>query len=392
MLSELRHDRKLSSSRSCRSSESMKRYRERCDWDWPVELGDCPWGRPPVASLHERQAGESPGEAGRRLERFSEASHLKLAVQVHSLDELWEGHQWWSRLPERRSFLPRSEDGRWSWYRLRQKGHMKINFLRTSDGSSPDQPSFVAWARAPSRPERFAAILGDPVAHSRTPTEHHAYFASRGMPVLALRLREDELDVDALTQLASLGMSHAAVTSPLKKRAAAVSGATGGLGAVNTLARDGDAWHVANTDAAALSDWLHPIAGRRVVLWGGGGTRDAVMAAVPDAAAYSARRAVPVDEDGSEIPDPEVVIWAVGRTRQEDCQWPPARWRPECVYDLNYAEDSPGREYALSRGCRYESGLRMFELQAEAQRAFWSRLAQHSDDDDDREVGRDVRQ
>jgi shikimate 5-dehydrogenase len=52
---------------------------------------------------------------------------------------------------------------------------------------------------------------------------------------------------------------------------------------------------------------------------------------------------------------------------------PPKQWKPSILVDLNYTEDSPGREYALQVGAEYVSGLRMFQVQAEKQREFWLR-------------------
>lgn len=368
------HRRLLLSFRARRASRVMEAHRHRCDWDWPVELGDCPWGSPPIASMHDRLENETLVDAAARLVRVASSisgSHCKLAVEVCSLEELMDGHRWWAQSPESRSFLPRSSDGRWAWYRLRQKGFMKINFLRTATGSSPDQPGFMEWARAPARARHFAAVLGDPVEHSRTPSEHHRFFADKSMPVVSLRLSERELTRNTMDNLAELGLTHAAVTAPLKNKMAELSVADRlELRSVNTVVVDEGDWRSTNTDVGALSRWLTHLADRSVVLWGGGGTRQAVLQVLPNAVAYSARRGAPLV--AAEVAEPEVVIWAVGRNRQDDCCWPPTSWKPELVCDLNYSDDSPGREYALRLGCRYESGMRMFELQAQAQRDYWS--------------------
>jgi hypothetical protein len=78
---------------------------------------------------------------------------------------------------------------------------------------------------------------------------------------------------------------------------------------------------------------------------------------------------------------PEVVIWGVGRSVFSGV-FPTESWRPRLVLDLNYAEDSPGREYAQrllfrrhassGESPRYVSGLGLFEAQAEEQRQFWN--------------------
>ncbi|MNL62489.1 hypothetical protein D3C87_1865150 [compost metagenome] len=57
---------------------------------------------------------------------------------------------------------------------------------------------------------------------------------------------------------------------------------------------------------------------------------------------------------------------------------PPPEWRPAMILDLNYKEDSMGREYAQSFGANYTSGLVMFLAQAQGQRAFWSQCEEQA--------------
>ena len=61
------------------------------------------------------------------------------------------------------------------------------------------------------------------------------------------------------------------------------------------------------------------------------------------------------------------------------CVFPPAPWKPQLVLDLNYTEDSPGREYALLVGADYISGKLMFEYQAKKQQKFFSKIKQYND-------------
>ena len=71
------------------------------------------------------------------------------------------------------------------------------------------------------------------------------------------------------------------------------------------------------------------------------------------------------------------MVWGVGRSnysKKNSAAWPPDSWRPGAVIDLNYSEDSPGREYAQRTVARYFSGLKMFRAQAEAQQRFWEKL------------------
>ncbi len=68
---------------------------------------------------------------------------------------------------------------------------------------------------------------------------------------------------------------------------------------------------------------------------------------------------------------PKVVVWAVGRKRHKN--FPPDSWRPDTVVDLNYSDDSPGKEYAVKIGAKYVSGEIMFKAQAQQQREFWTK-------------------
>ena len=52
----------------------------------------------------------------------------------------------------------------------------------------------------------------------------------------------------------------------------------------------------------------------------------------------------------------------------------PEHWRPQLIIDLSYSEASLAKEYSAANGVAYIDGLTMFKAQAEAQRAFLSKL------------------
>lgn len=358
-------------------------------WDHPLELGAPPQApAPPLLSLHTRAPAESVTAAAVRLAAAAapESSPiLKLAIPIGSFAELLEGHAWASEDPQHRAFLPRSEEqpGRWTWYRLLTAASQPLAFFREDQGSSPDQPSLAAFLRA-TAPEirraasqHFAAVLGEPVRHSRTPSEHSAFFRARGLPTLAVPMSESDWDAGGLAALTHLGLRYAAVTAPLKGRAAAALGPAAGGDAVNTLFYDGQAqrWLGTNTDLAGARELLQQLATEpqvAIAIWGGGGTLPALTQALPQARIFSARTG---HERAQATPpgwQPQALVWAVGRDRAN--RWPPASWRPALVIDANYGEDSPGREYALATGARYLSGDAWFSRQAAEQRRFWSEL------------------
>jgi shikimate 5-dehydrogenase len=332
--------------------------------DWPVDLGPPPsWST--VVSLHQREP-----QLAVTLKRLSthKAPILKLAVEINSFEELEEGHRWWLENPEGRTFLPRSQRGRWRWYRSLFGPRMPLHFIREGEGSSLDQP--LLWQTQLQAPlaTHFAAVLGSPVDASRSPMEHNSYFAAKGMPFVSIEVNEDEYE-KAWPVLVRLGLTHAAVTSPLKKLAAKFATKPTAdvvdLQTANTLYVRGPDVYAHNTDWMAL----YGIRGENppakdVWVWGAGGMKAAVEKVWPEAHVISARQG---SGENIEAKDPDLLIWATSRSR-------PFRWpavKPKRILDLNYSDDSPGLEYAVKENLPYQSGLKMFKLQAQFQREFW---------------------
>lgn len=358
-------------------------------WDWPLEMGPLDGRVPNVVSLHDRQPDQSVTDCGRRLERESEGHsiYLKLAVEVKNLEELAEGHRWWLEDPNSRSFLPRSESGRWQWYRVLHKKKMAINFFREATGSQIDQPTLFEWCRHDEGSRGFAAILGEPVSLSRTPGFHEIFFKKKNVSVVRIPIPESEFTELTVPLLQRFGMLAAAVTSPLKAKALAAvsfpSTELQKLGAVNTLwwSPAMNQWQAGNTDLIGLQEHLRSSldedagdgSSGSLVVWGGGGTRGVLKDVVSEAHFYSARSGQPIDESNS-AESPLALIWAVGRSRQDQCQWPPENWAIQKVIDLNYTQDSPGLEYAEKVGAQYFSGIKMFEEQAIKQQELWNSL------------------
>ena len=349
-----------------------------CQYDWALELGDCPWGVPKILSLHYRDQHEGIREAIDRL-MLEEAEHYKLAVPTDNLVELWAGHSWMMEDPEKRSFLPMSNDGRWWWYRALRGSDQFLNFISEGEGSSFDQPTVFQWLMVEkNKTKEFAAVIGNPISHSRTPAEQFEFFQEQDMPVVGIALSEDDCTELGFGILQRLGLVACAVTAPFKNQVAgiceAVVGVAKDLKAVNTMIWDKKlrGWIGANTDVLGLEKVLTSLSlPKNIVVWGGGGTKSTLMRLLPEAQFFRAR-------SGEELfgqklkKAPEMVIWAVGRDRQTNCVWPDSEWKPLMVLDLNYSEDSPGREYAQRVNAKYISGLDMFKAQAEAQREFWT--------------------
>ena len=344
--------------------------------DWAIELGPSPFSHNFIVSVHTRLAGELIEETAQRL-TSAKADHYKMAIPIENFLELWAGHNFFLENQSQHSFLPCSLNGRWKWYRLLHRGRMKINFVRDGQGSAADQPTFFDYLQSAENENGFAAILGDPVAHSHTPVEQYEFFKKQKMSVQAVQMSEEECNQINLGILDRLGLKAAAVTSPLKTKMARVCShvtrLAEELNSVNTIIKLPSGWLGTNTDVIGLKSIFNSLdLADEIAVWGGGGTRLALKSILPKAHFFSARRGQEIWTQNSHPVFPEAVIWALGRQRISNTQPVPTNWRPKYVFDLNYSEDSPGLEYAVQVGAKYISGKAMFKSQAQAQREFWS--------------------
>jgi shikimate dehydrogenase len=129
------------------------------------------------------------------------------------------------------------------------------------------------------------AVLGHPVAHSRSPAMHGAAFAALGIDdrwsYEAIDLGPDRFE-RAVRGMAAEGFVGANVTVPHKGAALALadrlSETAREIGAANTLSIGADGIDADNTDAAGLLEALPSSpAGRRALLLGAGGAARAVV-------------------------------------------------------------------------------------------------------------------
>jgi shikimate dehydrogenase len=137
------------------------------------------------------------------------------------------------------------------------------------------------------------AVLGHPVAHSRSPAMHNAALAELGLAeeldYEAIDLAPDEFE-SQVRQMPGEGFVGANVTVPHKGAALALadtlSETAREIGAANTLSFAGGEIRADNTDAQGLLDSLPTVpSGRRtLVLGAGGAARAAVWALVREGA------------------------------------------------------------------------------------------------------------
>lgn len=137
---------------------------------------------------------------------------------------------------------------------------------------------------------RLVVLLGDPVAHSRSPALHNAAFRALGLDLayVAAKVRPADLGA-AVAGLRALGAVGANVTIPHKATVLAhldaLTDAARAAGAANTLvARDDGALEGDNTDVGGFLDGLGPharrLAGAEAVVFGTGGAARAVVYAL----------------------------------------------------------------------------------------------------------------
>lgn len=346
-----------------KDAKTQKLLSDDSFWDWPLEWGEN--SEASILSLHKRK--ESLDETLLSLPTTDQI--IKLAIPIRSFAELERAYNWQQESSSSRVFLPSSSDGQWSWFRLLTATHMPFSFVREAEGSSCDQPTLNELMLFNEDFKKSAAILGDPVKHSLTPSFHHQYFADHKMNILKVSIKEKEFAA-ALPFLKKLGLTAAAVTSPLKKVAS--DQVNSNYEAINTLCLCENQWKGTNTDIDGLKALSHLIGQRLVAVWGGGGTHQAIEKVLPEANYYSSRTGE-LKKGEAMKSGPEVVIWAVGaKNFTKQGVFPPAEWVPQLVIDLNYTQDSPGIQCADNYGCQYQSGLVMFTAQADKQQEFWN--------------------
>lgn len=142
---------------------------------------------------------------------------------------------------------------------------------------------------------RLAAVIGDPVRHSRSPALANAAFAAGNLPwaMVAFEVPAGS-GAGAVEAARVLGIGGLMVTMPHKAEVIPaldrLTPAAAALGAVNSIAWEGDALVGDNTDGPGLvaslrTDHGIELADRRVAVLGAGGAARSVVWAVADAGA-----------------------------------------------------------------------------------------------------------
>jgi shikimate dehydrogenase len=140
----------------------------------------------------------------------------------------------------------------------------------------------------------IVGIIGDPVAHSRSPAMHNAAFRALRLDWLYVAFHVDAAAVrEAVRAVRALGMAGVNVTVPHKEEIVrhldTVSDAARHIGAVNTIVNRDGALHGENTDVIgfvrALRQAGAAVRNRHAVVIGAGGSARAVLAGLAEAGA-----------------------------------------------------------------------------------------------------------
>lgn len=261
---------------------------------------------------------------------------------------------------------------------------------------------------------RFA-VLGSPIAHSKSPRMHEAAYREHGLPHAYERIETSEAELASRVEDLRAGrFAGLNVTVPHKARVLAfvddIDDSARAVVAANTLVRDeGGRVRAFNTDVpalvaelrrvAALGDGARPLGGHDVLVLGSGG---AARAAIAASAALGAARIV-VRARGADVtaletasggvplvvsalaPDREVearlriIIQATscgmaggpdGRVVAEAVAWaelPSAT----AALDVVYGVRTPFVEAALARGLAVDDGLGMLATQGALAFSMW---------------------
>ncbi|MDD1678651.1 MAG: shikimate dehydrogenase [Methanomicrobiales archaeon] len=238
-------------------------------------------------------------------------------------------------------------------------------------------------------PLRLYAVIGNPIAHSKSPPLFNALFSRYRLPHRYIRMASPYVQI--LLEIArTLNFRGLSVTIPHKQTVMEhldrIDPVAESIGAVNTIVHCGETLHGYNTDWLGIRRPLSHLGGKRVVVLGAGGVAAAAIYAcrdldmqitvlnrTPERGAALAERFGCAAAPLAEFPrfKPEVVINATPVGMEPDTQTPvPVEWlrREMTIFDLVYTPPlTPLLRGALEKGCPVISGQQVFLHQAREQ-------------------------
>ena len=246
-------------------------------------------------------------------------------------------------------------------------------------------------------------VIGDPIAHSKSPLLHNAAFRKIGFDgvYLPIRIPADQLQ-KSLKEFETLGFTGFSVTIPHKEAVLDFADTpdvqSDLIGAANTLFKSNNQWHATNTDYDAIVETITEamaaekmenlsLKGKRVVVLGAGGVARAAVCAMQQNGASvvvtnrTRNRAkalaeeagcltTPWENRGSEQCDVLINCTSVGMHPNVNESPYEQHWLNESmlVFDTVYTpENTLLLKHARQRGCPTASGIEMFVRQAARQ-------------------------
>jgi shikimate dehydrogenase/3-dehydroquinate dehydratase type I len=257
------------------------------------------------------------------------------------------------------------------------------------------------YLEAEGMPPLFA-VVGHPVAHSRSPALHARWMQEKNVVglYLALDFESDQEFVESVPPLVEGGFRGLNVTHPFKEVALELASRIGpgasACGVANTLSLGPDEVEAENTDLVAILRRLGEA--RSSGLWdgtsigviGAGGAARATLAAArsletpalvwarrPEASRLLAREFGAESAQGTENERPSLVVHATTLGRGDDgpSSFPDVKgWLRAGVHVIDWVygpKDPVVRTTALRAGATYEDGSRLLIYQAAASFGLW---------------------
>ena len=379
------------------------------------ENPDLPKSTQVVRSFHsfDRVPDDLPGLFRKLEDRGGDV--VKIAVKVSSTWELVRLLSWMESLPAEKPYIVLGMGGLGQpsrslgaflgnfWTFVSEDLEKTVAPGQFSLEQATDLYRLDSWKSTPT----IYGVVGNPVAHSRSPQLHNRLFQHHRLDNLYLPFQLDELE----PWLQYLGSSRLrfggfSVTLPFKTDAAKVADSIDSpVASINTLCRSGSGWRGLNSDYPAFLDPLTsrlPLRQKRALVLGNGGVAHTVVAALQNEGAevvvvgrnqervshlaqhYGCSHALFTD-----LPlaaDLCVNTTPVGQSPSTEASpLSEDQLRFDLVYDLIYhPEQTQLLQMAARKGAKTISGMEMFIEQAALQFAAWTGL------DPDRDWMRDL--
>jgi len=136
----------------------------------------------------------------------------------------------------------------------------------------------------------YAEVIGDPIAHSKSPTIHNFWLESLGIDAEYRATRVTDLCSFFGSRRGDPDWRGCNVTAPHKQAVMPFLDESSPIGAVNCIVRDGDRLIGLNTDVDGVAEALAGADLGRVVMIGDGGAARAVLVALANAEVTSITR------------------------------------------------------------------------------------------------------